>query len=85
MTRSETPTNGPAMVDAAVVAARTGQSKRAVLDQAARGALPHYRFGRNVRFDLDEVLVHGRHETSPASQPDADELDGEQLYQLLVA
>ena len=31
-----------------------------VLDRWERGELPGYKFGRAVRFDLDEVLAAGR-------------------------
>ena len=31
-----------------------------ILDRWERGELPGYRFGRSVRFDLDEILALGR-------------------------
>ena len=31
-----------------------------ILDKWERGELPGYRFGRAVRFDLDEILAAGR-------------------------
>lgn len=34
-----------------------GVSRAHIFEQAARGLLPHYRIGRSVRFDLNEVLV----------------------------
>ena len=37
-----------------------GLAPATVLDQWQRGELPGYRFGRAVRFDLDEVLAAGR-------------------------
>jgi hypothetical protein len=37
-----------------------GLKPATVLDQWQRGELPGYRFGRAVRFDLDEILALGR-------------------------
>jgi excisionase family DNA binding protein len=35
-------------------------SPATILDRWQRGELPGYKFGRAVRFDLDEVLATGR-------------------------
>lgn len=37
-----------------------GVKPATILDQWERGELPGYKFGRAVRFDLDEVLAAGR-------------------------
>jgi excisionase family DNA binding protein len=37
-----------------------GLAPGTVLDKWERGEFPGYRFGRAVRFDLDEVLATGR-------------------------
>ena len=32
-------------------------SESTILEQAQRGAIPHYRIGRSVRFDIQAVLA----------------------------
>jgi excisionase family DNA binding protein len=39
-----------------------------ILDKWERGELPGFKFGRAVRFDLDEVLESGRREV-PRQRP----------------
>lgn len=43
------------LVDAAAVAERLGVPKSWVLESARSGAIPHWKLGRYVRFDLDDV------------------------------
>ncbi len=38
-----------------------------ILDKWERGELPGYKFGRAVRFDLDEILELGRQGAGPPS------------------
>lgn len=45
----------PSLVEAPEVAQRYKVSKRTVYRLAASGAIPSYRVGRSLRFDLDEV------------------------------
>ena len=47
---------GTRLIDAHRLAESLGMPVRTVYGLAARGALPHHRIGRTVRFDLDEVL-----------------------------
>lgn len=37
-----------------------GLAPATILDKWERGELPGFRFGRSIRFDLDEVLAVGR-------------------------
>jgi excisionase family DNA binding protein len=48
------------LLTAREVAEYHGQAPATVLDKWERGELPGYKFGRAVRFDLDEVLAAGR-------------------------
>jgi excisionase family DNA binding protein len=47
------------------VAEYLGLSAATVLDKWERGELPGFKFGRAVRFDLEEVLATGRREANP--------------------
>jgi excisionase family DNA binding protein len=54
-----------------------------ILDRWERGELPGYKFGRAVRFDLDEVLAAGRRPgvggeapTTPSKRPTGDLVSG---------
>jgi excisionase family DNA binding protein len=44
------------LVNAQQLAEVLGVSKSTVLEQAARGRIPHYRIGKSVRFNADDVL-----------------------------
>ena len=72
------------LVSAKIASPKVGLSPRTLLDQAHRGDIPHYRFGRSVRFDLDELLAAARVEVS-ALPDDEGEFDAEAAYQALVA
>jgi excisionase family DNA binding protein len=48
------------LLTAAELADYLGLKAGTVLDKWERGELPGYKFGRAVRFDLDEVLATGR-------------------------
>ena len=50
------------LLTARELAAYLGLSPATVLDKWERGELPGFRFGRAVRFDLEEVLAAGRTE-----------------------
>ena len=41
-----------------------------ILDRWERGELPGYKFGRAVRFDLEEVLATGRRPDADMTQSD---------------
>jgi hypothetical protein len=52
-----------------------GLKPATILDRWERGELPGFKFGRAVRFDLDEVLASGRRPTRslvslPSATPD---------------
>ena len=48
------------LVTAAELAEHVGLKPGTVLDKWERGEWPGYKFGRAVRFDLDEILALGR-------------------------
>ena len=48
------------LLTARELAAYLGLAPATILDKWERGELPGFRFGRAVRFDLDEVLAIGR-------------------------
>lgn len=48
------------LLTARELAACLGLRPGTVLDKWERGELPGYKFGRAVRFDLDEILALGR-------------------------
>jgi excisionase family DNA binding protein len=48
------------LLTAAELAGYLGLKPGTVLDKWERGELPGYKFGRVVRFDLEEVLATGR-------------------------
>jgi excisionase family DNA binding protein len=48
------------LLNARELAAYLGLAPATVLDKWERGELPGFRFGRAVRFDLEEVLALGR-------------------------
>jgi excisionase family DNA binding protein len=50
---------------AAELAAYLGLKPATILDKWQRGQLPGYKFGRAVRFDLEEVLAAGRSRACP--------------------
>lgn len=52
-----------ALVDAGTVAAATKVSKGFIYRGAVAGKIPHYRAGRALRFDLDEVLAWMRRQS----------------------
>ena len=72
------------LVSAKVAGPEVGLSPRALLDQAQRGAIAHYRFGRSVRFDVDELLAAARVEPGVLVDEDG-EFDAEAAYQAFVA
>jgi excisionase family DNA binding protein len=51
------------LLTAAELAHYIGLKPGMVLDKYERGQLPGFKFGRAVRFDLDEVLETGRPDT----------------------
>jgi excisionase family DNA binding protein len=48
------------LLTARELAEKLGMKPATILDRFERGELPGYKFGRAVRFDLDEVLAVGR-------------------------
>ena len=48
------------LVTARELAEHVGLKPGTVLDKWERGEFPGYKFGRAVRFDLDEILALGR-------------------------
>ena len=50
------------LLTARELAAYLGLKPATVLDKWERGELPGYKFGRAVRFDLEEILTLGRRE-----------------------
>jgi excisionase family DNA binding protein len=50
------------LVTASELAEHVGLKPGTVLDKWERGEFPGYKFGRAVRFDLDEILALGRRE-----------------------
>jgi excisionase family DNA binding protein len=50
------------LVTASELAEAIGLKPGTILDRWERGELPGYRFGRSVRFDLEEILALGRRE-----------------------
>ena len=48
------------LLTARELAEHLGLSPATILDQWQRGELPGFKFGRAVRFDLEEVLASGR-------------------------
>jgi excisionase family DNA binding protein len=57
------------LLTARELAAYIGLKPATVLDKWERGEFPGYRFGRAVRFDLDEILALGRRGEERASEP----------------
>lgn len=45
-----------------------GLKPATILDHWERGEIPGFKFGRAVRFDLDEVLAHGRRGSDPGGE-----------------
>lgn len=54
------------LLTARELAAYLGLKPATVLDKWQRGELPGFKFGRAVRFDLEEVLAVGRQDGSAA-------------------
>jgi excisionase family DNA binding protein len=50
------------LLTARELAAYIGLKPATVLDKWERGELPGYKFGRAVRFDIEEILALGRRE-----------------------
>jgi excisionase family DNA binding protein len=57
------------LLTARELAEAIGLKPATVLDKWERGELPGYKFGRAVRFDLDEILELGRQGRSPRQRP----------------
>ncbi len=60
---------GRQLVDAREVGAAMRVSPRMVLRLAERARLPHYRVGRLIRFDLEEVLTALKREAGNGAAP----------------
>jgi excisionase family DNA binding protein len=52
--------NGERLLTARELAGYLGLKPGTVLDKWERGELPGFKFGRAVRFDLEEILATGR-------------------------
>jgi excisionase family DNA binding protein len=55
----------PRLLTARELAAYLGLKPATILDKWERGELPGFKFGRAVRFDLEEVLATGRPRRGP--------------------
>ena len=55
------------LLTAKQVSELTAVSPESLLQLARRGSLPHYRFGKSVRFALAEVLAATQVEAAPAT------------------
>ena len=66
------------LLTARELAGYLGLKPATVLDKWQRGELPGFKFGRAVRFDLDEVLATGRPGTERhvSSEPPAPDQGG---------
>ena len=53
------------LLTAKQVSELTAVSPESLLELARRGSLPHYRFGKSVRFSLTEVLTAAQVEATP--------------------
>jgi excisionase family DNA binding protein len=58
------------LLTARELAEAIGLKPATVLDKWEQGEFPGYRFGRAVRFDLNEILELGRVSRSPRRGPD---------------
>ena len=59
------------LLTARELAAYLGLAPSTVLDKWERGEFPGYRFGRAVRFSLDEILAIGRRGPGPGGEVSA--------------
>ena len=57
------------LVTADEAAPALGVSRSTLFALAAAREVPHYRIGRSVRFDLEELLAHVRHASGEADPP----------------
>lgn len=55
------------LLTAKQVSELTAVSPASLLELARRGSLPHYRFGKSVRFALAEVLAAAQVESTPTT------------------
>lgn len=72
----------PRLRTARQVSDATGVSVRSLYELADKGVIPHYRFGRSIRFDLDEVLAATRVDTGRLASA-MDDLSDAELYEAL--
>jgi excisionase family DNA binding protein len=59
------------LMTAAELAEHVGLKPGTVLDKWERGEWPGYKFGRAVRFDLEEILALGRRQGDAVASPAA--------------
>jgi excisionase family DNA binding protein len=57
------------LLTASELAEQVGLKPGTVLDKWERGEWPGYKFGRAVRFDLEEILALGRREGDTVTSP----------------